>query len=139
MDPLVSKIKTAIETQFQAKLVNLQIDREGDMWGIQFGSPMDSFTITVECIKSRHKLMNGEMPAHDISTLWREDIITPALGDNGRLMQISTNMDSHSNFRTKLTFVTHDLEAFANCLHDLVYKNYSKEFDAIMTETLLED
>lgn len=137
MDQLVNKIKNAIETQFRARLVNITVTRQGDMWGIQFGSPIDSYKVVIEVVESKHKINSTEYPAHSIQDLLRSDI-NLALGDGGRLMSISTNMDNYG-FRSTLEFVTQDVYAFASNLEDMVYKAYSNQFDSLMTETLSED
>jgi hypothetical protein len=139
LDQLASKIKTAIESQFNAKLVSLNITRNGDMWGIQFGSPMDTYRVSLEVIQSKHKLLSGEYPAHDINQLLRNDVLQPALGDNGRLMSISTNISSNSNFRSTLEFITHDVNAFADALSDFVWKSYSNQFDSLIESELSKD
>lgn len=114
------------------------MSRDADIWGMNFGNPSSHYTVNITVVNSKHKLMNGEYPAYDIQKAMRDGLFDQILNGTGKLMSMSTNM-SHSGFKTELQFVTHDIIAFTNALHDFGWKSYSDQFDALMTETLSED
>ena len=138
MDQLGNKIKEAIEANFQVKLTSFSMTREADMWGMNFGNPSAHYKVSLVVVNSKHKLLDGTYPSHDIQKALRDGIFDDILNDSGRLISMSTNV-SNSSFRTDLQFITHDIVAFANALHDFGWKAYSNEFDALMTSTLSED
>ena len=135
MDQLGLKIKQAIETHFQVKLISFDLSRDADMWGLHFGGSSLTYKVKLTLVESKHKLSTNEYPAHTMQNIMRDEIFNKILGESGKLISMSTNMD-HSTYKTELQFVTHDIIGFTNALHDFGWKTYSKEFDQLIDSTL---
>ena len=140
MDPLGNKIKEAIENSLNVRLVTFSLTREADMWLISSSHiPCLTYKVSIEVVQSKHKTSNGEYPLHDLHSAIRNDLFNKALDGKGKLISISTSMNSYGNAKSSLEFITQDVLGFADAMTDLGWKAYSKEFDSLIAEELFKD
>lgn len=135
LDQLASKVKDAIESQFNAKLTSFTLKRDKDMWGVFPQMKAAYYTLTLSLRESKHKLTTGEYPAHDIKEIFKNEIFSNAIGDSAKLLKVSTNMDCHG-FSTELEFAIRDIHVFSEALTNFAWKHYAKQFDDELEETL---